>query len=139
MGRLRYNNKNAVLLPGDIDKIGLENLIEEKRDIDARILIFPHHGGTPGGIKVTEFVEKICELTKAEIIIFSIDSNDKDYPRVDVIKSITSKLSTATMLTTGFSNVIRDFIKANLGCAHKNGVGSIEIDFDNDPLTYKNL
>ena len=39
-------------------------------------------------------------------------------------------------MTTGSSNVLRDFIQDNPGCTHKNGVGNIEIDFDTDPLTY---
>jgi competence protein ComEC len=135
--KLKYNNDNIALLPGDIDTIGLDNLLEDNKDVEARILIFPHHGGSPGGIKIIEFADKICEITKAELIIFSIDDNDKEYPKLEVIDCITNKFKNAIMLTTGSSNILKNYIIINPKCKHKNGVGHIEIDLDTAPLDYK--
>ena len=132
--RLKYKDRNLVLLPGDIDAIGLENLLEDGKDIDARILIFPHHGGSPGGVKVAKFVEDICNKTNSETIIFSIDDNDKDYPRFDVVDCISKNFDAIRIFTTGVSNILRDFIQKNHGRAHRTGIGTIEIDFDKNPL-----
>lgn len=133
--RLIYKNKNIALFPGDIDVNGLNNLLDDGKDIDAKILIFPHHGGSPGGMKVTGFVEDICGKTNADFIIFSIDDNDHDYPRIDVLNCIISKFNNSKMFATGASKILEDYINKNPHCAHKNGMGNIEIDFDKDPLT----
>ena len=50
-----YLVDGKVLLTGDLDGIGLENLLEETGDIKSRVLVFPHHGGVPAG-----FVGEAC-------------------------------------------------------------------------------
>ena len=42
--RLLREGAPLVLLPGDLDETGLDNLIESGRDLRAAIAIFPHHG-----------------------------------------------------------------------------------------------
>lgn len=138
--RLKYKGNNIVLLPGDIDKIGLESLLEEKKNIESKIVIFPHHGGTPGGSeKIDQFVEKICELTSADFIVFSIGDNDTEYPRKEVVNCITSKFKNIKILSTGSSKILEDYIQKNSDCSHKSGIGNIEFDFDSYPLIYKSV
>ena len=58
-GRIQTNSISAVisitvggatlaLLPGDLDGVGLADLMENGTDIRASVLVYPHHGGRPG-------------------------------------------------------------------------------------------
>ena len=68
------------LLPGDIDQIGLEHLFEDNSDIQAWLLVFPHHGGRPGAGDVREFTNVLCNKVQPKIVVFSIRENRKDFP-----------------------------------------------------------
>src|SRR5260370_12846544 len=45
---LVHDSCRVALLPGDMDDIGLDNLLKKHQNIEANILVFPHHGGGPG-------------------------------------------------------------------------------------------
>jgi competence protein ComEC len=46
---IAHNSCRIAILAADIDGVGFENLLQEERDLRADILVFPHHGGKPGG------------------------------------------------------------------------------------------
>ena len=81
--RLLYN-KPVAIFPSDIDDIGLDNLLEDCRDIRAWLAVFPHHGGNPGGGDVTFFANTFCRAVQPERIIFSIGHNQNNFPSIAV-------------------------------------------------------
>ncbi|RQD56833.1 MAG: DNA internalization-related competence protein ComEC/Rec2 [Desulfonatronovibrio sp. MSAO_Bac4] len=42
--RLVWNNQPLVLIPGDLEAQGIEDLLETGQDISAQVLLVPHHG-----------------------------------------------------------------------------------------------
>ncbi len=83
--RLLREGTPLVLLPGDLDETGLENLIESGRDLHAAIAIFPHHGGGSAGSDLSQFASTFCSATTARILIFSIGRGRYGTPRPEII------------------------------------------------------
>jgi competence protein ComEC len=139
--RLSYNSKPIAIFPSDIDDIGLDNLLEDCRDLRAWLAVFPHHGGNPGGGDVTFFVNAFCKAVQPERIIFSIGHNQSNFPSAAVIQAIEKALTSVRMYTTGSSDVLITHIRGNKSCSHKNCVGSIWLNFEKEPLEiiYKGL
>src|SRR5262245_16769142 len=61
-----------VLFTGDMDNIGLDNLLNECPEPQAHVLVFPHHGGLPGRGDAYEFALKFCEVLNVITIILYI-------------------------------------------------------------------
>lgn len=132
--RLSYKNKPVAIFPSDIDDIGLDNLLEDCRDIRAWLAVFPHHGGNPGGGNATFFVNTFCKAVQPERIIFSIGHNQNNFPAIAVIQAIENALTGIRMYTTGSSDVLISHISINKDCPHRNCVGNIWLNFDKEPL-----
>jgi competence protein ComEC len=79
-----------LLLPGDVDDIGLDDLIEHKPDASTPILIFPHHGGLPGSRRnIKNFTLRLADLIKPNTVIFSIERSDRySTPRPEIISTL---------------------------------------------------
>lgn len=129
--RLVYQNQPIALLPADIDQIGLDNLLKYQIDIQAWLLIFPHHGGKAGK-DINIFTHQICHAVQPEHIIFSIGKNKDKFPLKDVIETIQKEVPSTCMYTTNFSEIFQDIIQQS--DKHKNCTGSIHIDFSQQPL-----
>jgi competence protein ComEC len=132
--RLSYNGKPVVLLPGDIDQIGLDNLLEETEDIQARLVVFPHHGGKPGNTNIKAFTTRFCEAVKPNIVIFSIRDNVKHFPTPVVVETVAETLENVCMFSTRSSGVLKAFIEKTGSQLHQDGVGTIFVDLTKDPL-----
>jgi beta-lactamase superfamily II metal-dependent hydrolase len=85
---LVHEEHRVALLPGDIDEIGLENLVGDQEDLRADFLIFPHHGGKSGSGESENFAHLLCSLVKPKVIVFSFDRNRFKNPREEIIKGI---------------------------------------------------
>jgi competence protein ComEC len=103
--RLSYFGKPFALLPGDIDEIGLDNLLEDTEDIQAWLVVFPHHGGKPGNKNVKAFTTRFCEAVKPKIVIFSIRDNVKHFPTPVVVETVAETLENVRLFSTGSSEV----------------------------------
>lgn len=89
--RIMDDKDNPILLlPGDIDEIGLDDLIDHKLDASTPILIFPHHGGLPGlRENVEDFTLRLSNLIKPNTVIFSIGRSDRyGTPRPEIISAL---------------------------------------------------
>ena len=130
--RFIHQNKPIVLLPGDIDKIGLDNLLQDANDISAWLLVFPHHGGHAGK-DIKGFTTQICQAVQPEKVVFSIGDNSNRFPLKEVIETISSTLQSSSMYTTNYSDIFQSHITQypNL---HKNSVGHIYLDFSQIPF-----
>lgn len=126
--RLSCDGKPIAILPGDIDYVGLINLLEDHKEIPAWLLIFPHHGGktTTGNIK--EFTNILCQRTKPEVIVFSIKDNKEKYPNSDVVLSISESLDKCRLITTRSSEVLLEHIEKSGEDWHNDNVGNINFD-----------
>jgi competence protein ComEC len=84
---LAYDQPLAIFT-GDIDDIGLDNLIDASVDATAPILIFPHHGGRLGrSTDISDFVAKLCDAVKPKQVVFSI-SRDRTNLQPEVIAAM---------------------------------------------------
>ena len=86
--RLSVNGKPVALVPGDIDDVGLEDLIASGIDASAPVLVFPHHGGRPGRGDAEAFAKRVCELVSPTTAIFSIGRGQHGTPRPDIVFEI---------------------------------------------------
>ncbi len=98
-----HNSHRVALLPGDIDEIGLSNLLKKHKDIEAQILIFPHHGGTPGSVNGKEFAQQLSEHVKPNLVIFSHGRNRSENPRPDTVKGVISAVPSVHIMCTQLS------------------------------------
>jgi beta-lactamase superfamily II metal-dependent hydrolase len=75
-------------LAGDIDQVGLDDLVDHKIKFASPLLVFPHHGGNNEGYDNVSFAKQLCELTNPEIVIFSMGRNKHDNPRPEVVGAV---------------------------------------------------
>jgi beta-lactamase superfamily II metal-dependent hydrolase len=101
--KLVHDGIPLALLPGDMDGVGLDNIVESGHDCRAYILIFPHHGGRPGAADITAFTERICRLVEPRCVIFSIGRNQHGTPRPEVVSTIKTHLPDARIACTQLS------------------------------------
>ena len=100
--RLSQDGKPIALLPGDIDDVGLTNIMEAGGDAKAPIVVFPHHGGRACRDMV-EFVRKLLDLTGATTVIFSIARGEPKHPDPDVIAAVRRHSATLRVACTQLS------------------------------------
>ncbi len=101
--RLLREGAPLVLLPGDLDETGLDNLIESGRDLRAAIAIFPHHGGGSAGTDLSKFASTFCSATAAQILIFSIGRGRYGTPRPEIIAAARAHSANLRVLCTQLS------------------------------------
>ena len=86
--RLVRDGKPILLLPGDLDYVGLQNVNEDGISIEAETLVFPHHGGTPGSGDTDEFTDEIIQKVSPRNVIFSIGRGKHANPRPGIVARI---------------------------------------------------
>jgi competence protein ComEC len=132
--RLSHKGKPVALLPGDIDEIGLDNLLEDTNDIQAWLIVFPHHGGKPGSGNIEAFTLRFCQSVKPDIVIFSIGDNTKKFPTQVVVETVVETLNNVRIFSTRSSEVLQAHIQKTGNELHQNGVGTIHLDLSQEPL-----
>ena len=101
---VRSGDTPLVLCAGDIDRIGLDSLLDEfNNGLHARLLVFPHHGGLPGSANIENFVEDLCQAVQPEVIIFSIGRGVHGTPNPDVVTQARRSMPSARILCTQLS------------------------------------
>lgn len=123
--RLSYAGRQFILIPGDLDWVGLQNMLESGCDPTAESLVYPHHGGSSGAPDEEHFITSICGSVLPHIVVFSIRDNQKSFPGENVIKIIDKTISGCCMYATGNSETLASFIMASEHKRHKNDVGHI--------------
>jgi competence protein ComEC len=89
---------------GDLDDVGLENLIEDRVDCSAPILIFPHHGGKPGTADMATFARKVVDLVRPETVIFSIRRGGKFInPQPEIVTAVRERIPGVRVACTQLS------------------------------------
>lgn len=102
--RFLLKGSPVVLLPGDLDDIGLQNAIERHADLHAPVVVFPHHGGHPGPNTDAEgFVACFLEQVQPDVVIFSIGRGKHDTPHPDIAGAIRKHTPNARICCTEIS------------------------------------
>ena len=125
-----FEGRKLILL-GDINNNGLDNLEMEGIKLTADAIVFPHHGGKPGASDPIFFTKRVCDLTDPSHIIFSVASMRANHPRSDIVEYINDNFSEIIMWSTGEAKPIQDLLDAYDSCQHKSGAKSIKISFSN--------
>ena len=101
--KLSFHGNPVVLLTGDIDEVGLDDLIRSKNSMEAPILIFPHHGGNSGADNMEAFAAKLYDHVKPQQVLFSIGRGQYKTPIPEVVavarKMITNVRIACTQLS----------------------------------------
>jgi beta-lactamase superfamily II metal-dependent hydrolase len=107
--RLSQDGRPIVILPGDIDDVGLDDLIRRRTadpnapSIDAPLLVYPHHGGLSGLGDPGEFASKICRTFRPDTVVFSIGRGKHDTPRPAIVEAIRRSFSGIRIACTQLS------------------------------------
>ncbi len=100
---LQHKSHRVALLPGDMDEVGLSNLLKKCNNIEAQILVFPHHGGNPGDADDQKFAKMLCELVKPDLIVFSLHRTRYENPNEGVIQGVVATLPNVHIVCTQLS------------------------------------
>ena len=109
-----WEDKIIVYLSGDIDQVGLDDLLDHKIELKAPLLVFPHHGGNNQGYDNVNFTKQLCGLTNSGTVIFSIGRNKHDNPRPEIIAAVRSVVKDVRVSCTQLSkNCSKELPKSN--------------------------
>ena len=103
VARILHLSKPRVLLTGDIDAVGLENLLEASPSPQSDVLVFPHHGGRPSHSDPGQFASRLSQAVKPNLIVFSIGRGRYRTPRPDIVAGIRSALPNVSIACTQLS------------------------------------
>jgi competence protein ComEC len=124
--RLVASGRGWVLLPGDLDFVGLRLLIAEGVEVEASNLVFPHHGGRPEQDDPVEFAEVLCQQVRPERVVFSIGRRGRyRNPRPDIVAAVRRTVPDVHIGCTQLSSHCHPADEDLFTCA-----GSIVIDLE---------
>jgi beta-lactamase superfamily II metal-dependent hydrolase len=87
--RVAVNGQRLVLLAGDVDEIGLDELAHVgTTDLGAPILVFPHHGGRAGTGNPGAFTTRLSQMVQPTCVVFSIGRGIHGTPIPAVVEAI---------------------------------------------------
>lgn len=87
--RVLYKDAPVALLTGDMDVIGLDEIVRGGKKMTAPILVFPHHGGNAGK-DMAVFAEQLYKLVQPEQVLFSIGRGRYGTPIPEVVDRVRS-------------------------------------------------
>jgi beta-lactamase superfamily II metal-dependent hydrolase len=147
--RVESQSGFSVLLPGDVDAIGLNSLLQEFPNLRADVVVAPHHGGLMGSEEDTSVAwSRIREEVAPSEVLVSLGRNQSANPRTEVIQALANgsgrtprlrctQLSKQCADSGGFSSVAAVPSKGDaLGecCA-----GSLQIDLTSGQVAASHL
>ena len=114
-GRIRTNSISAVLsisvagatlalLPGDVDRVGLHDLLEKCQDLRASVLVYPHHGARAGGgADSTDHTRRLLCAVHPRLVVFSIGRGRYATPSPETVRILRETLPNARIVCTQLS------------------------------------
>ncbi|MHC4179744.1 MAG: ComEC/Rec2 family competence protein, partial [Planctomycetota bacterium] len=112
--KLVQNEQSVVLFPGDIDEVGLENLLEDNQDLTAPLMVFPHHGGKSGIRDLAMFTRWLFDAVKPETVIFSIGRGKYDTPQPTIVSTLRESSAEVRVACTQLSKHCADELPSTL-------------------------
>jgi len=92
-----------VLFAGDLDEVGLADLLADGANLRAEVLIFPHHGGGTGSANPQAFARTVCQAVKPRTVVFSIGRRPYDHPDPEIVAAVQEELPTVHIACTQLS------------------------------------
>jgi competence protein ComEC len=116
-----------ILLPGDLDFIGFNALIEDEAVATAEVVVFPHHGGQGGTADQTEkLVTGLCDVCKLSSLIFSARSEDPRFPSLAVLQAVYRVDPVPHIYSIGSAQHLSDPTDFDLRTV-RNGTGTLHV------------
>lgn len=132
--RVSKDEQRRILLLGDLNQRGFDNLQGKNVDLQAELMVFPHHGGAPGSRDPSAFAISLCDSVQPRYVVFSVACNERHHPRVDIVEAIAQR-DDCLILSTGTSSPLEEYIERNPECKHQNKIGHIRLSLYEDPVT----
>ena len=101
--RVSVSGRHVAVLAGDIDGVGLEDLVGKAKDAGARVLVYPHHGGRPGGAAVRPFVETLLDAVSPTVVVFSFARGRYGLPNEEILRIVRERRPDARIVCTQLS------------------------------------
>ena len=101
--RLCSGARPIALLTGDLDSVGLEDLLRTGGVCDAPVLVFPHHGGGTGATDVHGYVNRLVARVQPRVVVFSIGRSRGGTPDPAVVRHLRQAAPDARIICTQLS------------------------------------
>jgi len=101
--KILTQNSDDVLLAADITRATLQKILADNADLQARVLVFPHHGGLPATDDPTQFAKELCSVVQPELVIFSHGRRLFRNPKAKVVAGVKQGAPNAHIACTQLS------------------------------------
>lgn len=120
--RFSHPNGASIILPADCDEGALNFWTEEDVSVATEILVFPHHGGRPGGFDPGKFASRFTRMATPQYVIFSIHVSKHSLPRGDVLSAIQHEAPEARLACTQLPESLRLLCKEHPWTLHQEAI-----------------
>ena len=85
---VEHQGERICLLAADADRRSLDRMIEHSADLQAPMLVFPHHGGRAATHETRSFARELVDLVKPSVVLFSLGRGAHGTPRPEVVAGV---------------------------------------------------
>lgn len=125
---VKHGDSGWLLLPGDLDHLGLTDAVCRTAWKTAPVVVFPHHGGSAGTPAQTkELTSAIVQHTQSTWVLFSGRSHSELFPSELVIDTLMGLAPQPVIISIGDSPALKSRILPLKECKHLNGQGTLEV------------
>lgn len=124
--RVSVSGRQVAILPGDLDKVGLDDLLNhvEDSDLQADVLVFPHHGSLSEPTTTSTFVQRLLSAISPNAVIFSIGRGHYRTPNPQLIGVLRETMPNTRIICTQLSTYCSNELPVN-SMEHLNNVFSL--------------
>jgi competence protein ComEC len=96
---VRARGVRLALFTGDVDQVGIDDMLATAGDLTCPILVFPHHGG--GGSLA--FADRLLRAVRPACVVFSIGRGKHKTPAPEAVASVLRAVPSAHIACTQLS------------------------------------
>ncbi|WP_226470110.1 ComEC/Rec2 family competence protein [Luteimonas panaciterrae] len=85
---VEHNGNRICLLAGDADRRSLDRMVDNKANLHAQILIFPHHGGRAAVSDNRSFARDLVASVEPSVVLFSLGRGSHGTPRPEIVAGV---------------------------------------------------
>lgn len=125
---VKHEDSGWLLLPGDLDHLGLVDAVSRTAWKTAPVVVFPHHGGSAGTPAQTkELTSAIIQHTQSTWVLFSSRSHSQLFPSELVIDTLMGLASQPIIISIGDSPALKSKLLSLKESRHLNGQGTLSV------------
>lgn len=95
--------QRTAVISGDLDEVGLDDLLEHASDVRAPVVVYPHHGLRPGNADVRGFAERLLGATEPHVVVFSFSRRRYRAPYPETVRVVREVRPDARVVCTQLS------------------------------------